>query len=167
MKGDAQFFAFLATCLRPLNNIGIPQSVYQDMRTHTAVVTLMLVAATLVGAPLSAQTGPRELPGSKAQLHLRVVDQTGAVLPLTRVTIYTLDGNPAITVSADEKGVASLPKLPSGLAEIFATFPGFSPYIEAIRLRPGKNAITATLRLAPVTEQVIVTASPEFDESGS
>ena len=137
------------------------------MRTHTALATLVLIAASLVHVPLSARSEVREGSNSGAQLRLRIVDQSRAVLPLARVTIYTLDGNPAITVTADEKGMATFPKLPSGLAEVQATFPGFSPYIEGIRLRPGKNSATATLQLAPVTEQVFVTASPEFDESGS
>jgi hypothetical protein len=132
------------------------------------LASLVLVAASLIHTPLSAQSGATAPSSSGAQLRLRIVDQSRAVLPLARVTIYTLDGNPGITVTADERGVASFPALPSGLAQIHATFPGFSPYIEGMRLHPGTNAATVTLRLAPVTEQVFVTApGPDAGESAS
>jgi Carboxypeptidase regulatory-like domain len=131
------------------------------MRTYTALATVALLAASLVQTPLAAQAR-----SSAAELRLRVVDQTGAVLPQATVTIYTLDGNPGITVTADEHGVASFRALPSGLSEIVARFPGFTPYIEGAKLKPGKNQATVALRLAPVTELVSVTATAEA-ESGS
>jgi hypothetical protein len=131
------------------------------------LASLALLAASVVHAPLSAQSGAPAQAGPGAQLRLRIVDQTRAVLPLARVTIYTLDGNPALTVTADENGVATFPALPSGLAQIHATFPGFSPYIEGMRLQPGTNAATVRLRLAPVTEQVFVTPGPDSGEAAS
>ena len=137
------------------------------MRTHTALATVAMIAASLAHAPLSAQSFVEGPSTSGSQLRLRVVDQSRAVLPLATVTIYTLDGNPGRTVTADEHGVVSFPALPSGLTQIHVKFPGFAPYIEGMRLQPGKNTATVTLHLAPVTEQVVVTASPEFDESGS
>lgn len=131
------------------------------MRTHTALAALLLVAAAFTQAPVSA-----EKPAG-ARLTLRVVDQTRAVLPSASVTIYTLDGNPAKTVTADANGVAVFTTLTPGVAQVHAKFPGFAPYIEGTTVRPGKNELTVTLKLAPVAEQVFVTASPDQAVSGS
>lgn len=124
------------------------------MRTHTALATVLLLAISLFHAPLTA--APK---GS--ELRLRIVDQTRGVLPTATVTVYTLDGKPATTVTTDANGIALSTSLPAGAAQVHATFPGFAPYIEATTLRPGKNTQTVTLRLAPVSEQVYVSAAPE------
>lgn len=131
------------------------------MRTHTALAALLLITASVLQVPALAQANGR------AQLRLVVVDQTRAVVPAATVTIFTLDGNPGITVTADEKGVATFPTLPVGMAEVVARFPGFTPYIEKTTLKTGANAQTVTLRLAPFVEAVTVTATPPADAAGS
>jgi hypothetical protein len=109
------------------------------MRIHTALAALLVVAAASFDVPASAQAA------SRAQLRLVVVDEGNAALPNAKVTIFTLDGNLGTTVTADEKGVAVFPDLPVGLAEIYATVPGFGPYIDKATLRGGSNAQTLTL----------------------
>ena len=109
------------------------------MRIHTALATLLLLTASLLPVPASAQAG------APARLRLLVVDQTNAAVPAATVTIYTLDGNPALTVKADEKGVALFPALPVGMAEIHARVPGLAPYIEKTTLGRGDNTQTVTL----------------------
>jgi hypothetical protein len=110
------------------------------MRIHTALAALLLLTASLLQGPALAQAK------APAQLRLLVVDQTNAVLPGATVTIYTLDGNPGITATADEKGVAIFPAMPVGMAQIHARFAGFAPYIEKTTLQRGDNSQTVTLR---------------------
>lgn len=129
------------------------------MRTHTALATFLLLTIALFHAPLSADA-PKA-----SELRLRIVDQTHAVLPTAKVTVYTLDGKPAKTTTTDADGIAVFTSLPAGKAQVHATFPGFASYIEATTLKPGTNMQTVTLRLAPVAEQVFVRASP--DQAGS
>lgn len=109
------------------------------MRIHTAFTALLLLTASLLEVPALAQADVH------AQLRLLVVDQTNTAVPAATVTIYTLDGNPGVTVTADEKGVAVFPVLPIGMAQIHARFPGFAPYIEKTTLQRGDNQQTVTL----------------------
>jgi hypothetical protein len=109
------------------------------MRIHTALAALLLLTASLLPVSASAQAG------APARLRLLVVDQANIAVPAATVTIFTLDGNPAVTVTADEKGVAQFPSLPTGLAEIYARVPGLSPYIEKATLQRGENVLTVTL----------------------
>lgn len=114
------------------------------MRIKIALTAFVLSIASLIPAsPVLAETR------DQAQLQVVVVDQVSVGLPTATVTIYTLDGNPAITVKADKKGVVSFPKLPVGLAQIRVVSPGLAPYIEAITL-PG-GATTQTITLKPRT----------------
>ena len=108
------------------------------MRIHTAIAALALVATALLQTP-SAQSETR------ARLRLFVVDETHAAVPGATVTIFTLDGKLGTSVTADDKGVAVFPDLPVGLSEIYARTSGYTPYIEAARLRAGANDQTATL----------------------
>ena len=105
----------------------------------------------MIQAPATAQTETR------AQLRLLVVDRANVPLPSATVTLFTLDGNPGVTVTADEKGVALFPATAVGLAEIVARHPGHSPYIEKATLKAGSNAETVTLH--PVVDEESDTAS--------
>jgi hypothetical protein len=131
------------------------------MRTHTALAALLLTTASVLQIPASAQADTR------AQLRLLVVDQTNAALPGATVTIFTLDGNPGVTVTADKKGVAVFPALATGLAEIVAKSPGLAPYIEKTTLQSGVNTQTVTLELPRFEEKVTVRATPGTHTSGS
>jgi hypothetical protein len=110
------------------------------MRTKSLLAMLALVAASGLQMPARAEAPAR------AQLRLFVADETRTALSGAAVTVFTLDGNPGITVTADEKGVATFPDLPVGLVEIYARRAGHAPYIEATRLQVGENAQTATLQ---------------------
>jgi hypothetical protein len=123
------------------------------MRTHTALAALLLVTAFTLQVPFARA-------GTHAQLRLLVVDQTNAPLPAATVTVYTLDGNPGVTVTADEKGVAVFHALPTGMTQIHAQFPGFARHVGKATLQRGQNAQTVTLRIAPFQEKVTVTATP-------
>ena len=145
--------------MRGLSTKTAAGSVYPDMRIKTAFAALLPLAAALLQLPATAQAE------TQAQLRVRVVDQTNAVLPRATVTIFTLDGNPGVTATADDKGVVVFPAVSAGLTEIVVKFPGFSPYIGKATLEPGDNAQTAALRLAPVIEEVTVRATPSGHRS--
>ena len=67
------------------------------MRIHTALAALaLLLTASMLQLPAVAQAD------THTQLRLRVVDQTQSALSTATVTLYTLDGNPGVTVTTDE-----------------------------------------------------------------
>jgi hypothetical protein len=129
------------------------------MRTHTAFAAAALITALMLQLPAPAQAG------SRAKLQLRVVDQTNAVLPHATVTIYTLDGNPGVTATADEKGMVVFPTVATGMTQIVAKFPGFSPSADKTILKAGNNVQTVKLHLAPLTEKVTVRATAPSNRS--
>ena len=131
------------------------------MRTHTALAALLIAAVALLQLPAVARGD------AHAQLQVRVLDKTGAPLPTATVTVYTLDGKPGTTVSADQRGVARIPALPAGMAQVRVEFPGFTAYNEKTTLKRGTNAQTVTLDLAPFDVSVTVTAEPETLFEGS
>lgn len=112
------------------------------MRINTAIAALMIAAATLVQLPVRAEADGR------AQLRLVVVDQANVPMPSATVTVYTMDGKPGVTVTANDKGVALFPSLATGVAQIHARTSGYSPYIDKTTLQSGDNAQTVTLYTA-------------------
>jgi len=109
------------------------------MRTHTSLAALLLLSLSFLQVPASAQADRR------AQLQLLVVNQANAVVSGATVTIFTLDGNPAITVTTNRDGVATVRDLPTGMAEVYARYGSLVPYIEKTTLQPGGNAQTVRL----------------------
>jgi hypothetical protein len=128
------------------------------MRITTALAAALLTIATLFQVPALARDNAR------AQLRLAIVDGTHAAIPAATVTIYTLDGNPATIITADDYGLVTLPALPVGLAQIYVTSQGFSPYIEKTTLESGEQAQTITL--TPKSKKHQTSATP-VDALGS
>jgi hypothetical protein len=93
------------------------------MRTRTALAALLLLTASVLQVPVLAESEPR------AQLRLIVVDQANAALPAAAVTIYTVDGNPGMDVTADANGVVVVPSLPVGFAQICGRERPFRPMV--------------------------------------
>lgn len=113
---------------------------------QTIVAAAALVALMLsFQIPAWAQAGP-------ATLRLVIVDETRSALPAATVSVYTVDGNPGITVKTDAKGVALFPSLPEGLVEVYARTDGRTPYIEAATLRRGENTQTVMLLRRPADD---------------
>ena len=115
------------------------------IKTALASVVLMTTACVFQAFPFAEATAP-------AQLRLIVVNQQNAALPHAKVTIYTLDGKPGVTVTADEKGVALFPAVSAGLTEIVAKSFGFSAYIDKTIVQPGTNTRTVMLHVAGARE---------------
>lgn len=125
------------------------------MRITIALAALLFTTALTLQLPTSAG------PATEASLKVQVVDQTNAVLPRASVTVLTLDGKPAVTVKADDKGVVNIPALGTGMAQIVVAYPGFATMAEKATLSAGPNAQTVMLRLATLNEKITVTANPE------
>ena len=109
------------------------------MRIHTALAAFLLPASLLFQVSAAAQSP------THAQLRLLVVDQANVAVPSATVTLFTLDGNPGVTVTADEKGVAVFSDVAVGMAEIVAKRTVYSPYIDKTTLKVGRNAQRVTL----------------------
>jgi hypothetical protein len=127
------------------------------MRTYTALAALLLLALSALHVHATAGSDTQ----ARAQLRLLVLDRTQAPLPGATVTVFTVDGNPGTTVTADDKGIAQFPVLPAGLVQVYVRFPGFTSYAEKATLKGGANKETVVLELAPFREHVTVVASPE------
>jgi hypothetical protein len=112
------------------------------MRTHTALAALLIAATSFIQVPAFAEAA------RSAQLHLRVVDSRNAALPGATVTVYTLDGQPGVTATADANGVATFPSVSAGLAQVVATSPRFATSIDKVAVKSVHNVQTVTLRLA-------------------
>ena len=69
-------------------------------------------------------------------------------MPGATVTIYTLDGNPGVTVQADAQGVATFESVAPGLTQVVTRAGGFGASIRKMTLRAGDNAGTVTLHRA-------------------
>jgi hypothetical protein len=111
------------------------------MRTHTAVAALLIAAATMTAA-VSAE------PARSAQFHVQVVDDRNASLPGATVTIYTLDGNPGVSVKADAQGTATFESVAPGMTQVVVRSERFASSIDKVTLQSGDNARTVTLHLA-------------------
>ncbi len=111
------------------------------MRTHTAVAALLMVASSMSPVAFAA---PAAVP---AELKVQVYNERHAEMPGASVTIYTLDGNPGVTVIADDHGVARFDTVAAGMTQIVARSSHFAPSISKVTLQPGDNVQTVTLHL--------------------
>ncbi len=111
----------------------------------------------LGGQPALAQTA------RDASLRITVLDQTGAIIVNSQVTIVPVDpAGQAIEVVTDARGEAVAATLAPGRYSVRAEFPGFEPrQIDDLRLRAGSNTRREMkLNLAKVAEDVVVGQDP-------
>ena len=110
------------------------------MRTYKALAAVLLITASFLPMLASAEGEP------SATLRVVVTDATQTAIPGAKVTIYTVDGKPGVTVVADEKGIATFAGVSSGLTQVVAASAGYAFYAEATRLVPGRNDYRVTLK---------------------
>src|SRR5687768_7210160 len=113
---------------------------------------LFALIALFIAAPLHAQQNAN---ANQAQLRVVVVDETGAGIPTASIVVTPQTGEPII-FDTDEKGVAVSPPLPTGNVKLHVEFSGFAPYEGTLTLRRGAINQTVTLKIANVTEDVVV-----------
>jgi len=110
---------------------------------------LLAVASLLLAAPVAAQQ-------RSASLRVIVVDQSGAAIVGAAVRVTPREAAP-IESSSDHRGQAVLADLVVAPIQVHVEAPGFAPYDAQINLRRGNNNHTATLRIASLQEQLVVT----------
>jgi len=120
------------------------------MLKRSAGVSLFSFIALFIAAPVFAQSA------SLAQLHLVVVDQTGAGIPAAAITLTPAGGGTPVNGTSDERGVADLVNTPIGTATLHVEFPGFLPTEQQVTLKRGANAQNVTLAIEGFQEQVVV-----------
>src|SRR5262245_22089423 len=109
------------------------------MLKRSAVLPVLLFIAPFIAGPAFAQSA------SLAQLHLVVVDQTGAGIPAATITLTPTGGGTPVTGTSDERGVAELANAPIGTAALHVEFPGFLPTDQQVTLKRGANSQNVTL----------------------
>ena len=118
---------------------------------------LLVLVALLLAAPLHAQNA------NQAQLRLIVIDQTGAGIPAATVTITPASGQP-VTVTSDERGVATMSGVTPGGVSVHVEYSGFNSYNGTATLRRGANNLTVTLAIAGLQERVLVSDTTSTDD---
>jgi hypothetical protein len=114
--------------------------------------------ALFIAGPAFAQST------SLAQLHLVVVDQTGAGIPAATITVTPANGGTPVTGVSDERGVAELAGAPVGAATLHVEFPGFLPTDQQITLKRGSNSQNVTLAIEGFSDSVVVSDTTATDD---
>ena len=112
---------------------------------------LLFAFLLLVSAPAR---GEDEAAGP-ADLKITVVDQTGAALITASITIAHQAGAPR-TVQVDERGQANVQGLAVGTYTVRVEAEAFQIYEGQLTVKKGSNAVTVTLPLAGLSEEVVV-----------
>lgn len=136
---------------------------FRDSLAPVFVALSILVVATLVARPATAQTSQAELRGT-------VVDQSGAALPGVTITATQVDTGAMRTAVTSATGVFVMSAMPLGRYKVQAELAGFGTMIQDnFRLEVGQSAVlTFALKLATVEETVTVTGeSPLVDTRSS
>jgi outer membrane receptor for ferrienterochelin and colicin len=121
-------------------------------------LTRAFIALLLAASPLAAQNA-----SNQAQLRLVVVDETGAGIPQATVVVTPASGD-AVTFATDDRGLGMSPNLAVGSVQIHVEFPGFEPFDGTLTLRRGAMNQTVTLKIAGVTEEVVVNDAAATDD---
>jgi hypothetical protein len=121
-------------------------------RIYFAILALLMIAA-----PAAAQTnaGAQTNAQNASELRLVIVDETGAGIPAATVTVTPAAGEP-ITFMGDDRGRAISPALAPGQVTIVVDYPGFEPVSMPLTLRRGAVNQTITLKIAGLTDEVVV-----------
>ena len=134
------------------------------MKKSVALLCVCLTALLLSGITQSrAQSTTATLSGV-------IVDETGAVLPGTQLTVTNTATGLKRSLETDERGWFVVPQLAPGPYEVTATQPGFETLVRrGITLAVSQEAnLTLSMKVGAVTQQVEVTGeAPLINTSSS
>ena len=127
---------------------------------------LLFALITLaIAAPLQAQQNAASAgAANQAELRVVVVDETGAGIPAATV-IVTPEGKDSLLLDADERGLATASALPVGNVTVQVDYPGFDPHESKLVLRRGALNHTITLKIAGLTEEVVVSTTTTAEDT--
>jgi hypothetical protein len=114
-------------------------------------ILLLFALLAAVAAPLRAE----EEAAGPADLKITVVDQTGAALITASVTVTSPAGTSS-TVAVDPRGQMTMPGLALGSYTVRVEAEAFQTYEGTLTLKKGSNAVTVSLPLAGLAEEVVV-----------
>lgn len=109
--------------------------------------------AFAIAVPVYAQA--RQPQANTTELRVVVVDETGAGIPAATVTVTPASGAP-VTFMGDERGRAISPALTPGTVTVVVDYPGFEPYSASLTLRGATMDQRITLKIAGLSEEVVV-----------
>ena len=123
---------------------------------RNSLLLYLAVIVCILSEPIAAQSGYAIVEGV-------VKDQTGAVLPGTKIEVRSTQSGQHWTVLSDGQGRYSFPNLASGRAEMRAVFSAMQPHTQQLNLVAEQRlTLDITLSAAAVSEQVQVTASADL-----
>jgi hypothetical protein len=111
------------------------------------LITSLIVWA-LLASPAAGQA-------ARSTLRVNVVDQTGAAIVAAAVRVRPASGTPS-DLASDGQGQAIFDALSPGPVQVHVETSGFAPYDAQVTLRRGNNTHTATLRIATLEEEIVV-----------
>lgn len=122
-------------------------------RLFISALALFLATPLFAQTPAAPAAGAAQ--GNTSELRIVIVDETGAGIPAATVTVTPAAGE-AITFMGDERGRAISPPLAVGNVTVTIDYPGFEPVSMPLALRRGAVNQTITLKVAGLTEEVVV-----------
>ncbi len=128
------------------------------MARHLLLLFVLMAATALPAAADDEAAGP-------AELKVTVLDQSGGALVTATVTLVDAAGT-ARTVGADARGEVALAGLDIATYTVRIEAEAFATYEGPLTLKRGVNAVTVTLPVAGLAEQVVVTTA-DGDGTGS
>lgn len=128
------------------------------MARHLLLLFVLMAATALPAAADDEAAGP-------AELKVTVLDQSGGALVSATVTLVDPAGT-ARTVGADARGEVALAGLDIATYTVRIEAEAFATYEGPLTLKRGVNAVTVTLPVAGLAEQVVVTTA-DGDGTGS
>ena len=121
------------------------------MARHLLLLFVLMAATALPAAADDEAAGP-------AELKVTVLDQSGGALVTATVTLVDAAGT-ARTVGADARGEVALAGLDIATYTVRIEAEAFATYEGPLTLKRGVNAVTVTLPVAGLAEQVVVTTA--------
>ena len=131
--------------------------------TRLLLAFILLVITTPLAAQQGAAQSSNAGTANQSQLRIIVMDETGAGIPAATIVV-TPQGREPVTFNADDRGVASSPALPVGPVTVQVDYPGFNPHVSTLTLRRGAVNHTITLKIAGLTEEIVVNETQNADD---